>query len=72
MHGIHKGIAEKQSSCVAPVGLTWNEALELSPRLDVHHSDGNHATNLGKLLSALVLYETITGESADLLTFSDT
>lgn len=72
VHGIHEGIAEKQSSCVAPVGLTWNKALELSPRLDVHHSDGNHATDLGKLLSAFVFYETITGESADLLTFSDT
>ena len=33
---------------------------------------GNHAKQLGKLLTSLVLYETITGEPADLLTFTDT
>ncbi len=72
VHGIHTRIAQKQYSCVAPIGLTWNKALMLSPGLDLHSSDGNHAKQLGKLLTSLVLYETITGESADLLTFSDT
>lgn len=72
VHGIHTDIAEKQSSCVAPVGLTWNKALKLSPGLDVHSSDGNHAKQLGKLLTSLVLYETITSEPADLLAFADT
>ena len=43
VHGIHTRIAQKQFSCVAPIGLTWNKALKLSPRLDVHSSDGNHA-----------------------------
>jgi len=72
VHSIHTSIAEQQYSCVAPVGLTWNKALVLSPRLDVHQADGNHATQLGKLLSSLVFYETITGEPSDLLTFTDT
>ncbi|WP_149981825.1 hypothetical protein [Pseudoalteromonas rhizosphaerae] len=72
VHGIHANIAKKQHSCVAPVGLAWNQALEISPELTIHQADGNHATILGKLLSSLVLYETITGKSADLLTFSDT
>lgn len=72
VHGIHSDIAKKQYSCVAPIGLTWNQALETSPGLKVHQADGNHATLLGKLLTSLVLYETITGKSADILTFSDT
>lgn len=72
VQSIHEGIAEQQFSCVAPVGLTWNQALAISPRLELHQNDGNHATQLGKLLSSLVFYETITGEPADLLTFSDT
>lgn len=72
VHGIHTNIAQKQYSCVAPIGLTWNKALMLSPGLDLHSSDGNHAKQLGKLLTSLVLYETITGETADLLTFVDT
>jgi len=72
VHGIHVDIAQKQSSCVAPIGLTWNQALEISPGLKVHHADGNHATQLGASLSSFVLYETITGEPADLLTFTDT
>ncbi|MBB1300133.1 MAG: hypothetical protein ACJAVX_000836 [Pseudoalteromonas rhizosphaerae] len=72
VHGIHVDIAKEQHSCVAPVGLAWNQAFEISPELTIHQADGNHATMLGKLLSSLVLYETITGKSADLLTFSDT
>lgn len=72
VHDIHTGIAEQQYSCVAPVGLTWNQVLAISPGLKVHQADGNHATQLGASLSSLVLYETITGESADLLTYTDT
>jgi hypothetical protein len=71
VQSIHKGIAAEQSSCVAPVGLTWNQVLSISPDLNVHQADGNHATELGALLSSLVLYETISGEPADLLPFID-
>ena len=71
VHSIHVGIAAEQSSCVAPVGLTWNQVLSISPDLNVHQVDRNHATELGALLSSLVLYETISGEPADLLPFID-
>jgi len=71
VQSIHDGIAAEQSSCVAPVGLTWNQVLLISPSLDVHQADGNHATDLGALLSSMVLYETISGEPADLLPFID-
>lgn len=69
VQAIHESIAARQLSCVAPVGLTWNQVLSISPNLDVHQSDGNHATTQGALLSSMVLYETISGEPADLLPF---
>jgi hypothetical protein len=69
VHRIHTGIAAIQNSCVAPVGLTWDRVILLEPRLVLHRLDGNHATNLGNLLTAYVFYEVITGKSADLLPF---
>jgi hypothetical protein len=69
VHNIHKEIAAEQSSCVAPIGLTWNNTLSISPGLKLHSSDGNHASTLGTTLTSFVLYETISGEPADLLPF---
>ncbi len=69
VHEIHSGIASQEPSCVAPVGLTWDLALENNPRLNLYANDGNHASQLGALLSALVIYEVITGQSADLLAY---
>ncbi|MCP4325883.1 MAG: hypothetical protein GY787_29425 [Alteromonadales bacterium] len=69
VHNIHTGIAKQEPSCVAPVGLTWDVALNIEPNLNLYANDGNHASQLGSLLSSLVLYEVITGQSADLLTY---
>jgi len=69
VHNIHTGIAEMQKSCVAPIGLTWDKVIITNPQLDLHSSDGNHASLLGKLLTAYVFYEVITGEAADSLSF---
>ena len=69
IHGIHLNIAKEQASCVAPVGLAWNQALLISPDLNVYKPDGNHASELGTLLTSLVLYEVISGEPADLLPY---
>lgn len=69
VQNIHTGIAKIQSSCVAPVGLTWDKVISLEPQLVLHSSDGNHANYLGKVLTAFVFYEVITGQSADLLPF---
>lgn len=41
----------------------------IPPSLALHLDDGNHASFLGKLLTAFVFYEVITGKSADLLPF---
>lgn len=67
VHLIHTGIAEEEASCVAPVGLAWDRVIELYPELSLHQSDGNHANTAGKLLTAFVLYQVVTGESADSL-----
>jgi len=69
VHDIHAGIAGRQKSCVAPVGLTWDKVLLTKPLLNLHSSDGNHANLAGLLLTSYVFYEVITGESADLLPF---
>ena len=57
VHRIHQSIADVQFSCVAPVGLTWNKVLSISPNLPLHQGDGNHATELGAVLSSFVLYD---------------
>jgi hypothetical protein len=40
-----------------------------TPQLSLHNADGNHASLQGRLLSAYIFYEVITGEAADLLPF---
>jgi len=69
VHSIHVDIADEESSCIAPVGLTWNKVLAIEPELDLYQVDGNHATELGALLSALVLYQVISGQTADTLPY---
>ena len=72
VHDLHVSIAKLQSSCVAPVGLVWNKVIGLRPELTLHQADGNHASDTGNFLTALVFYETISGLPADLIPFLDT
>lgn len=67
IHKLHTNIASKETACVAPIGIAWEKALSLNTNLRLHADDGNHANFLGSYLAALVLYETITGNPADLL-----
>tara|TARA_R110000737_G_scaffold174802_2_gene200129 strand:- start:1574 stop:2377 length:804 start_codon:yes stop_codon:yes gene_type:complete len=69
IHAIHLGIAEKTPACVAPVGLAWDLALTIYPDLILHQDDGNHANVTGSFLTALVFYQTISGESAENLPY---
>lgn len=64
---IHEAIIKKQQSCLAPVGLAWQEALGGIQGLLLHHADGNHANINGTLLTALVFYQVVTNEYADAL-----
>lgn len=67
VHQLHQSIQQQESSCLAPVGLAWDRALELYPQLALHNSDGNHAALAGAFLTALVFYQSITGNNADTL-----
>ena len=69
IHSIHVDIADEESSCIAPVGLSWNKVLAIEPDLKLYQGDGNHATELGALLSALVLYQVVSGQTADTLPY---
>lgn len=65
VYGLHQSIVAKQASCIAPVGLVWDKVLQLMPHLKLHADDGNHASSLGKYLTALVFAEVITGQRID-------
>jgi len=69
VYQIHQGIAEIEPACVGPIGLAWDRAIMLYPELSLHQSDGNHANIAGKLLTAFIFYQIITGESADALPY---
>ena len=61
VHRVHMGIAEREPACVAPIGLAWEIMLDANPGIRLHKPDGNHANRKGALLTAYVLYATITG-----------
>jgi hypothetical protein len=64
---LHKGIAARENTCVAPVGLVWDEVLFRDTSLLLHQPDGNHASETGALLTALVFYQIITGQPVNSL-----
>ena len=64
---LHSGIAARENTCVAPVGLVWDEVIFRDPSLILHLADGNHADGTGLLLTALVFYQIITGQPVESL-----
>ena len=64
---LHTGIAVRENACVAPVGLVWDEVIFRDPSLMLHQPDGNHASEAGLLLTALVFYQIITGQPVESL-----
>jgi len=64
---LHTGIAVRENVCVAPVGLVWDEVIFRDPALVLHQADGNHASDAGLLLTALVFYQIITGQPVESL-----
>ena len=47
-----------------PAGEAWRAALEEDPSLELYGSDGYHPAPLGTYLTALVVYEQVTGRDA--------
>lgn len=65
VHSLHLGISSRESACVAPIGLAWEESMERYPGLDLYADDGNHSNLSGALLTAYVFYELFTWQLAD-------
>lgn len=69
IHNLHLGISSRESACVAPIGLAWEESIARYPQLNLYAPDGNHSNLNGALLSAYVFYELVTGQLADELPY---
>lgn len=65
VHNLHLSISSRESACVAPIGLAWEESIARNPGLNLYADDGNHSNLSGALLSAYVFYELFTGQLAD-------
>ncbi len=64
IYELHMQIASRESACVAPVGFAWHLTQLTNPSIRLHARDGNHSNANGALLTAFVLYQAITGDSA--------
>lgn len=61
LYELHSGVAVDHPACVSPVGFVWEDFMNKS-NLSLHHSDGNHATQAGSFLTAMVIFQTIMAE----------
>ncbi|MDF3124989.1 hypothetical protein [Rheinheimera sp. 1928-s] len=69
VHQLHQSIVATEPGCVAPVGMAWDKVLQQDPQMILHEADGNHAALAGTFLTALVFYQSITGNNAELLAY---
>lgn len=69
VHALHQSIIAQEAGCLAPIGLAWDNMRQHTPSLILHAADGNHAALAGSFLTALVFYQSITGNNAELLPF---
>lgn len=67
IYELHRSIARRQPACVPPIPQAFDYARVRDPSLALHEADGNHATEAGALLAALVITTTLTGEPPDRL-----
>ena len=60
----HRAAADAAHGAVIPAGYAWNKALTVRPDLPLYGTDGYHPAPVGTLLTALVVYEAISGHDA--------
>ncbi len=59
----YTAIADELDAELAPVGLAWQAALALDPRIDLWEADGVHPTRTGSYLTVCVFYAVIFEEN---------
>ena len=69
VHQLHLSIAAREATCVAPIGLAWDESIIQYPELSLHAADGNHSNLTGALLTAYILYGIISHQPIDSLPY---
>lgn len=67
IQAIYNELAEKHKAIIAPVGVSWQEALHQNPNIKLYTDDGSHPDRLGVFLTALVITKTLTGEMPGLI-----
>ena len=69
IHNVYKAIQRQVDgpTTIAPIGLAWRAFHQSSPQRNLLSADGNHANPAGAYLSALVLYQVITGRDCQQL-----
>ncbi len=68
LYDLHSSVATNSAACVAPIGFVWEEVMS-RVSVDLHATDGNHASPAGSFLTAMILYQVITGESVQTLPY---
>ena len=61
----YRRMAVELGAELAPVGLAWRNVIESSPRIELHHKDGRHASPAGAYLTACVFFTVLTGTSPE-------
>ena len=64
VHQSYQQAADAVGGLFLPAGEAWRTALTASPGLPLYGLDGYHPAELGTFLTALVVYEGITGRDA--------
>ena len=61
----YTGVAVELEATLAPVGAAWEKARRHHSNMELHHSDGRHASPVGAYLTACVFYSLLTGNSPE-------
>jgi len=69
VYQLHQTIVQREAACLAPVPQAWEGSLAQWVDIPLHMNDGNHASQSGSVLTAMLFYQVITGNPADQLPY---
>ena len=62
---VYRRIADQHNAILAPVGEAWRKVFETGEGIQLHDSDGRHASPVGSYLAACVLTSVMTNRPAN-------